>query len=75
MPNESPEQSGQFLKYLNFGTISLFKAAEILDPRLTIEKFIERTGALIRGVVRQEIFLEDIRWHEVREQTKKILNQ
>lgn len=73
--NENPEQSGEFLKYLNFGTLSLFKAANILDPRLTIEKFIQRTGALIRGVVRQEIFLEDIRWEDVREQTKKILNQ
>lgn len=72
---ENPEQSGEFLKYLNFGTLSLFKAANILDPRLTIEKFIQRTGALIRGVVRQEIFLEDIRWEDVREQTKKILNQ
>lgn len=72
---ESPEQSGEFLKYLNFGTLSLFRAANILDPRLTIERFIERTGALIRGVVRQEIFLEDIRWEDVREQTKKILNQ
>lgn len=72
---ENPEQSGEFLKYLNLGTLSLFRAANILDPRLTIERFIERTGALIRGVVRQEIFLEDIRWEDVREQTKKILNQ
>lgn len=72
---ENPEESTAFVKYLNFGTLSLFKAAEMLDPRLTIEKFIDRTGALIRGVVRQEIFLEDIRWEDVREQTKKILNQ
>lgn len=72
---ENPEESTHFLKYLNFGTISLFKAANILDPKLTIQKFVERTGALIRGVVRQEVFLEDIKWHEVREQTKKILNQ
>lgn len=72
---ESPEESTAFLRYLNLGTISLYKAANLLDPKLTIQKFVERTGALIRGVVKQEIFLEDIRWHEVREQTKKILNQ
>lgn len=24
---ENPEQSGEFLKYLNFGTLSLFRAA------------------------------------------------
>lgn len=62
----------QFQRWYNAANICVFKAAQMLDPTLTPEKFFPRIGAIIEGVVSQVMFVdEEMDWLVKREEIKK----
>ena len=71
-PN-APEKNAQY--YATMGQILIFHAInqtrqQVGQTLMTIEEFSERCAPLLRAVISEEMYVEDIEWSEVKEMTR-----
>jgi len=62
------KEAVDFLRLMNGMQTLGYQAAKMINPDMTEEEFVMRTGPIFHGLVTGEIFVDNRPWEEIRKE-------